>query len=330
MKGSYEVIVKNNRVKYKFTIYRNITILRGDSATGKTTLIDMIGNYVKDGLESGIEVICDRRCVILSRGNWERDLKDFRDCIIFIDEGNPFVKSESFASLVKNSGNYFVIATRESLFNLPYSIREIYGIRNKSGNRYQGTKRLYSELYPIYNEEAFMDKPDKVIIEDSNSAFQFFSEICKKERVICEAAKGKSNIYGSILASKEEKILVIADGAAFGPEMDRVMSLKKRRDKKLIYFLPESFEWLILRSGLIKKKEITDILENPSAFIESERYFSWERFFTQLLVEETKDTSLTYKKEKLNPAYLHKKNQEKIIEGIDKVTGKGLFIVSNK
>lgn len=45
MTGAYEVIVKNRRLQYKFTIYRNITILKGDSATGKTTLIDMIQSY---------------------------------------------------------------------------------------------------------------------------------------------------------------------------------------------------------------------------------------------------------------------------------------------
>ncbi len=54
MKGSYEVIVKSRRLQYKFTINRNITILRGDSATGKTTLIDMISSYQQHGIASGI------------------------------------------------------------------------------------------------------------------------------------------------------------------------------------------------------------------------------------------------------------------------------------
>ena len=53
---------------------------------------------------------------------------------------------------------------------LPYSVQEIYGIRNAAGNRYQGTKRIYSELYRLYNKEAFVSKPEKVIIEDTNSA----------------------------------------------------------------------------------------------------------------------------------------------------------------
>ena len=161
MRGSHDIIVKNNRVRYKFTVNRNITILRGDSATGKTTLIDMISAYSKDGSDSGVEIKCDKKCVVLERGNWERDLKDYKDSIVFIDEGNPFVRSYDFSDMIKNSDNYYVIATRDSLFNLPYSIREIYGIRNTSGNRYQQTKRIYSEMYPLYNREILQEKPDK-------------------------------------------------------------------------------------------------------------------------------------------------------------------------
>ncbi len=66
---------------------------------------------------------------------------------MFIDEGNDFVRSRRIAEAVKNSTNYYVIATIESLYDLPYSVNEIYGIRNKAGNRYQGTKRLYSDLF---------------------------------------------------------------------------------------------------------------------------------------------------------------------------------------
>ena len=42
MKGSHDIIVQNNRIQYKFSIRRNLTILRGNSATGKSTLIDLI------------------------------------------------------------------------------------------------------------------------------------------------------------------------------------------------------------------------------------------------------------------------------------------------
>ena len=323
MKGSHEVIVKNNRLQYRFTLYRNITILRGDSATGKTTLIEMIADYLRDGDESGVDVRCDKKCVVLDRGNWERDLRDCRDSIVFIDEGNAFVRSDNFARMIKNSDNYYVIATRDSLVTLPYSVQEIYGIRNAAGNRYQGTKRIYSELYRLYNKDAFVSKPEKVIIEDTNSAFNFFKAVCEMEQILCESAGGKTGVYKAILDSKERKILVVADGAAFGPEMERVMSLKRVKD--LVCFLPESFEWLILQSGLIKEKELQDILESPEEFIESEKYFSWERFFTRLLVEKTVETPFAYKKEKLNPTYLHEKNEKQIVSSINEVAGRKLF-----
>ena len=323
MKGSYEIKIKNNRIQYKFTISRNITILRGDSATGKTTLIDMVDEYNQNGKESGIELSCKKPCVVLERRNWQRDLEETKDSIVFIDEGNGFVKSAEFADMAKKSDNYYVIATRDSLFDLPYSITEVYGIRNTSGNRYQGTKRLYSEFFPLFNAEMLLEKPDKIIIEDSNSAFQFFSEVCRKEGILCESAAGKSNIYGRIRDSKEDRILVVADGAAFGPEMERAMSLKKA--KNVVYFLPESFEWILLKSGLVEETEISDILADPSEFIESEKYFSWERFFTALLVEKTKKTPYAYNKQHLNPVYLHENNKKEIISEINEVAGKELF-----
>lgn len=42
MTGRYRIIVQNRRLHYALEIKRNITIIQGDSATGKTTLIDML------------------------------------------------------------------------------------------------------------------------------------------------------------------------------------------------------------------------------------------------------------------------------------------------
>ena len=40
MKGKHSVSVGNRDAKYNFDIKRNITFVRGDSGTGKTTLPD--------------------------------------------------------------------------------------------------------------------------------------------------------------------------------------------------------------------------------------------------------------------------------------------------
>ena len=60
MKGSYHIIVQNKRIRYEFDIRRNITIIRGDSATGKTTLFDMITLAAKNGDSSGVMIQCEK------------------------------------------------------------------------------------------------------------------------------------------------------------------------------------------------------------------------------------------------------------------------------
>lgn len=318
MTGAYEVIVKSRRLQYKFTINRNITILRGDSATGKTTLIDMINSYQQNGLSSGITISCQKPCTVLTGIRWLENLRSIHDSIVFIDEGDQFALSEDFARAAQESDNYYVIATRASLFNLPYSIKEIYGIKNVSGNRYQGTKRLFSEFYPLCNVDVdLIQKPDLVIIEDSNAGFQFFCDFFNKHEITCISANGKSNIYNELISREYTTALIIADGAAFGPEIERVLAVKKARN--VIVYLPESFEWIVLKSGLVKGKEIPEILKEPSLHIESSQYFSWERYFTALLIKETNGNYLQYNKTELNPAYLQQHEQMAVIDVLPEI-----------
>lgn len=68
------------------------------------------------------------------------------------------------------------------------------------------------------------------------------------------------------------------------------------------------------------KTKLINLLEQPEDFIESQEYFSWERFFTALLVEHARDTHLKYSKNQLNGAYLHEKIKQAILsaaEGVD-------------
>lgn len=104
---------------------------------------------------------------------------------------------------------------------------------------------------------------------------------------------------------------MIADGAAFGSEIDRILKMRSATNIRLC--LPESFKWLILRSGLIKSENMTEILDNPSSYIECSEYFSWENFFEHYLIEVTVDTPFQYAKKEINPVYLNDNNAGKII-----------------
>lgn len=60
LRGSYDVVINSRRLQYKFTIRRNVTIIRGQSATGKTTLVEMIRDCNENGIDSGITISCDK------------------------------------------------------------------------------------------------------------------------------------------------------------------------------------------------------------------------------------------------------------------------------
>lgn len=58
------------------------------------------------------------------------------------------------------------------------------------------------------------------------------------------------------------------------------------------------------------------ILEDPGSYIESSEFFSWERFFTSLLINLTKDSYLKYSKRVLNKAYTERNISDKILNGM--------------
>lgn len=311
MKGKYHIIVQNNKVKFEFDIKRNITIVRGDSATGKTTLVSLIDTYDRLGADSGIEVLCKKRCLTINNSNWEYILNSINECIVFIDEETTIVKSDNFARKIRETDNYYVIITRENLPNLPYSVEEVYGIHNSG--RYSDMRRTYNSFYQLYTtENSVKNEPVEIVIaEDSNSGHEFFKTVTADD-ISCISAGGKTKIKRLVNDNKGKKLLIIADGAAFGSEMGELYRYTKKHPEVSLY-LPESFEWLILKSGLIDGNRIVDILQHTEDYLESSDFFSWERFFTKLLISETEGTYLQYSKQKLNEVYLNAKEKEQIL-----------------
>lgn len=318
MKGIHRVIIQNKRVRYDFELKRNLTVLRGDSATGKTTLIDMIRENINNRENDSIELTCDKQCFVVEGVTWKGQLSVIEDSIVFIDEGNSFVYTNEFSEAIQQTDNYYVIVSREGLPNLPYSVTEIYGIR--TSGKYGGLRQHYNEFYRIYSDPLPEQEihPDHVITEDSKAGHQFFQKVCEDNGIKCAAAGGKSRILQAAKRTLGNEILLIADGAAFGPEMDRVMKFMAGH-KNIYLYVPESFEWLILSANPLKDPSVKTILESPSEHIESGDYYSWERFFTRLLTERTSGTYLQYSKNQLNPAFIMGQVRKQILSEIHKI-----------
>lgn len=151
MKGKVDIEVYDNRVHYFLTLKRNITVIQGNSGSGKTVLYTMIRNYAIDGAKSGVTVKSDRECLALTNeSRWQLDIQEKSNVVFFIDENVRYIRSPEFQVLANQNPNYFVIISREPFTNLTYSINEIYGFR-ESG-KYRNTKRVYNEMYGIYDD----------------------------------------------------------------------------------------------------------------------------------------------------------------------------------
>lgn len=161
--------------------------------------------------------------------------------------------------------------------------------------------------------------PEIIITEDSKSGYEFFKNEAVRMGIICVSAEGKSNIYSKIKKYRDKNVVVIADGAAFGAEIRSIVEQQTLSPNKIVIFLPESFEWLILKSGAVGGIEIEKI-DSPQLYADSTDYMSWEQYFTSLLEDATRDIDYKrYSKTHLAEFYLQDRTAEKIkqqIEGI--------------
>lgn len=136
MVGSHNVSITNKVVHYEMCIDRKVTIIKGDSGTGKSTMIDLLRLWLERGIESGVRVKSDLKIdVLFSEDSAERGINRSGH-ILFMDEGYDFIHERWFTEGIKSSDNYFVIITRTGGFRgLPYSVESIYEIKSEKIGR---------------------------------------------------------------------------------------------------------------------------------------------------------------------------------------------------
>ena len=322
MTGEYDIKVVRGNLTYLLHVRRNITIIRGDSATGKQILADTInkiqtGNSATDdGLRLSLQ--CKAECIEVGDRHWKETIEDTENSIIFIDEYNHrWLNSEDFARTIKGSQNYFVIITRDQLKQLQYSVTEIYEL--VESKHYAHIKGIVNVNQPVICRSRILNeiiRPSAVITEDSNQGYELYRELTNRDiKVVSAGSKQKIayNMLKHVTELPDGYILAIADGAAFGCHYEEVKRLIDMYQRLALY-LPEQVEWLILKSGIIPDKsgKIQETLDKPWDYIDS-RYVSWETYFDNYLEEATKDIKyLKYDKSKLVDFYKQPDNIEKI------------------
>jgi hypothetical protein len=320
MVGKYNIEVISKKVKYNLTIEHNINIIRGNSATGKTKLVEMIlYSHRKD---SPYTVNCEKQVYAFTDLNFDENIdfnsERYRDTIIFIDEEVDYIKTKEFANKAKNADCYFVLVTREKLCTLPYSCNAIYELQeSKIVPQSNVINNDMHEIYQLNNKPkiSLEGRLDCVIVEDTNSGYELFRALSGRTHKECISSNGNSNVIKMVrkrLSEYEDTgISVVVDAAAFGPYYEELRS-EVRLHHNVVLFLPESIEYLILASGIIRESELDKKLHETYNYADSTKFFSWEQYYTYLLTSLTQNTDMAYSKKTLNKQYLHNDNLREI------------------
>lgn len=303
MRGSCWVKVRNNRISYELILNRSITIIKGNSGTGKTNLLEMIDAYLNNGKLSGVHLSSNIKTlgVLANKSDWEYELKKHPNSIYFADENVKYILKKSFADLLKITGSYLVYITRSGKTGfLQYSINDIYEFKSSNNNIYLNT------LVNLYRDTKKSFTPDLVITEDSTSGLDTLKHILN---VDVKSSYGKDNVINTLVAysSSYTNIYIIVDGAAYGSQIQMLLSeIKGLTSCNVFVFALESFEYLILSTRKFKKF-CEDELENTPNYVESAKWSTWENYFEDLLCDLCKRYSnVKYEKvswDRLNPFF---------------------------
>lgn len=294
MKGKYSIKLKNKKMQYSLEISRQVSIIRGDSSTGKSSFVAMLKQHISE-VNKGtfpttiLETNISLKNIHIMSGDDEHILskiEEYSKSIIILDEDcDYFFNKKSFGSYVKNSDNYFVIVSRRKLAHVPYSIDSVFCFENsvKAMNGIVYTSSIIKKVFS--NDYIKVNDCSVIITEDVGLGCEVYRKVCPNAKVV--SAKGNSAIQkmiGEELGiNSNASISVICDNSAYGNYIGDLIKFLEFKEYLVSLYAPESFEWLILKSLYSKKPEVLKVLESPWDFCETTKYYSYERMYTSLL-----------------------------------------------
>lgn len=295
MTGRYEIILteRNHNLTYRLVLDRQVTILKGNSGTGKSTLFNLLERLIKtEGTDNSLHCNMIEKFNTLAPKDWEWQIRRSHNMIFIADEyDTSIVVTKAFAEAVTHSDNYFLIISRSGCLSyLTYSVNSVYEFQaTKDGD---GTIDSFTRRY-VNKSQSIV--PDYVVTEDEKAGYQMYANILNCPVI---SAKGKDRIFDTVkpLLEGGSTVFVIADGAAFGSGITRLFPTFSGKD--LFVFTPECFEWLVLTYSKFKHL-LDDGFYEPWNYCDTKKYISYEPYYYDILKRLCAGLNMNYDKSKL-------------------------------
>lgn len=288
MKNSIQCSINRKEVSWILSLDSKYTIIQGLSATGKTSLIEVLQDK-ETTIRCPLSWYLLPRPINLSKRFINdaclRSITIIRDTmeptLFFADEDSGYLHYTDFQKAIQYSPHLFILSHRLPMDSLPYSHKNI-----KCFEYDKATKTNYLvDLYPKY-DVADLETVTAIRTEDFKSGLEFFKSIW----VGSQSCKGVTNIHRFIKSSNNT--LFVADGLGIGSEIEKISKALKANPTNQLFLL-DSFEALLYNSEFINGDEKPDIFCG-----------NCEQKYTELLESITRKSPCRYGKGKLSSCYM--------------------------
>lgn len=282
-----------NKLTYIMELEHRVTIIQGDSATGKSTLVRYIEmkDSIKVNIESSKNLLATNINNLLNTIEITGDYKLNSDYIYVLDEYDG-VDNPEMAKILNNSSAMFIIITRDSgLPNINYGIDQIYKFKNSG--KYNYLVKMYNNLN---DRELNLEELSDIVTEYSGSGLDFY-KVFNNFNVY--SSYGNSNITKNL---KNNQIIVI-DSLGYGPYIKTTIDTISSRNIFIIY--PKSFEYLLLISLF------------PNTVKYNAEIFNYEKYYYKIAINVFNEYGLNYSKSKLSGWVLEEAQVTKINDTIN-------------
>lgn len=141
MNGEINLTVSTSQTMFQLKFDRNISIIRGDTGTGKSYLCDLLDKANMP--DSGITVSVDRDIQIIVMPSttlnssvtrpWNVIIASTENALFFIDEDCDCLSGTpaNLSQVIRHTSNYYVIISRKNLADLSYAVYELVADNSK-------------------------------------------------------------------------------------------------------------------------------------------------------------------------------------------------------
>ena len=217
-------------VKYDIVLDSKFTILQGDSATGKRTVLEAI-RYYKSREDSKYSKLFEK-CNIPEFVNnklskqYLRESCDENTVLLFDEDTISRIYNVKVFEQLNHLKCYCIIIYRPPVMHIHVSYKDYKKMVSIDG---------VNKLVPLYHNFDTFVPADRYVIEDEKSAYLYF----KTRLLNLESSKGKEKLYE--VSADLNDVTIIADGAAISAEFPELFLQGHKM------FLPDSFEALIIK-----------------------------------------------------------------------------------